>query len=130
MLHSFEKGLSVITRLHDHMKLEKIITDTQEVASRLYAPEVLGPWDPSALMADMVGEAGTLAHSVLTVEGIAAAPPETAHIELDITRLLFMLVNLSNYYHIDLAHAWKEMIQEGYANLAMLENNGAGMENE
>ncbi len=112
------------------MQLEKIITDTQELSSRLYAPEVLGPWDPGALMADVVGEAGTLAHSVLTVEGIAAAPPETAHIELDITRLLFMLTNLSNYYHLDLAQAWKDLIQEGYANLARLENSGAAMKND
>jgi NTP pyrophosphatase (non-canonical NTP hydrolase) len=112
------------------MKLEKIIKDTQEVSSRLYAPEVLGTWDLSALMADVVGEAGTLAHSVLTVEGIAAAPPETAHIALDITRLLFMLVNLSNYYHLDLAQAWEDLIREGYTNLAMLENNGAAMKND
>jgi hypothetical protein len=99
------------------MKLEKIINDTREVSSRLYAPEVLGSWNPDALMADIVGEAGTLAHSVLTVEGIAAAPPETAHIALDITRLLFMLVNLSNHYHIDLARAWENLIQEGHANI-------------
>ena len=118
------------TRFHDHMKLEKIINDIQEVSSRLYAPEVLGPWDPSALMADVVGEAGTLAHSVLTVEGITAAPPETAHIALDITRLLFMLVNLSNYYHLNLTQAWEDLIQEGYANLAMLENNGTSMKND
>lgn len=105
------------------MKLEKIITDTQEVASRLYAPEVLGPWDPTALMADVVGEVGTLAHSVLTVEGISPAALETAHISLDVTRLLFMLVNLSNYYHLDLAHAWEDMMREGYAHLAVLEND-------
>ena len=112
------------------MKLEKIINDTQDVSIRLYAPEVLGPWDPSALVADIVGEAGTLAHSVLTAEGIAAAPPETAHITLDITRLLFMLINLSNYYRIDLARAWKDLLQEGYANLAMLENKGANLKND
>lgn len=105
------------------MKLEKIITDTQELANRLYAPEVLGAWEPDALMADIVGEAGTLAHSVLTVEGIAAAAPETAHVSLDLTRLLFMLVNLSNHYHIDLARAWEDLIQEGYTNLAALERN-------
>lgn len=104
------------------MKLEQIINDTQEVSTSLYAPEVIGPLDISALMADMVSEAGTLAHSILTIEGIAAAAPETAHIELDITRLLFMLVNISNHYHLDLVHAWEDLLQEGYTNLALLEN--------
>lgn len=107
------------------MELEKIINDTRELSKRLHAPELLGPWEPSALIADLAGEAGTLAQSVLTVEGIAAAPPESAHITLDLTRLLFMLVNLSNYYEIDLARAWDDLIREGWANAARLANNDA-----
>lgn len=111
------------------MQLEKMLNDTQEISTRLHAPEVLGPWKPGALLADIVGEAGTLVHSLLTVEGISPAPPETAHITLDITRLLFMLMDLSTYYHIDLAQAWEELIQEGYVNLAHLENTGANRQN-
>jgi len=104
------------------MELEKIVNDTRDIANRIFSPEILGPWDPSSLMADIVGETGTLAQSILTQEGIAAAPPETAHLTRDIPRLLFMLVNLSNHYNIDLPRSWDDLMQEGHANIARLEN--------
>jgi hypothetical protein len=111
------------------MELEKIVNDTQDLSNRLHAPEVLGPWDPCALVADLAGETGTLAQSILTLEGIAAAPPESAHLTRDIPRLLYMLVNLGNFYRIDLEHAWNEMIQEGWANLAKMEIKGGDTKN-
>ena len=104
------------------MELEQIINDTRELSGRLHAPELLGAWEPCALIADLAGEVGTLAQSVLTVEGIAAAPPENAHVQLDLTRILFQLINLSNVYGIDLARAWDNLIQEGWANAAKLAN--------
>jgi hypothetical protein len=120
-----EKGVKRISRLHNNMELENIVNDTQNLSNRLHAPEVLGPWDPCALVADLAGETGTLAQSVLTLEGIAAAPPDSAHLASDIPRLLYMLVNLGNFYRIDLEHAWNDMIQEGWANIAKMENKEA-----
>lgn len=99
------------------MELEKIISDTRNLSNRLFAPEVLGPWTPCALVADLAGETGTLAHSVLTIEGIGATPPETAHLQLDIPRLLFMLVNLSNVYNIDLGQAWNDLMEQSWKRL-------------
>lgn len=106
------------------MSLEKIINDTHDISNRLYAPEVLGPWEPCALVADIAGETGTLAQSVLIMEGIAGAPLEVAHLKSDIPRLLFMLVNLSNVYNIDLAQAWDDLLQEGWSNIAKLGKEG------
>lgn len=112
------------------MELEKIVNDTQNLSNRLHAPEALGPWDPCTLVADLAGETGTLAQSILTLEGIAAAPPESAHLTRDMPRLLYMLVNLGNFYRIDLEQAWNNMIHEGWANLEKMENNeGADTKN-
>jgi hypothetical protein len=99
-----------------------MIYAAQKGASSLYAAEVLGAWEPCALIADLVGETGTLAHSVLTIEGIAAAPPEIVHLESHIPRFLFMLANLSNVYGVDLEQAWSDLIQEGWSNIARLES--------
>lgn len=104
------------------MKFEKVVNDTRELSVRLHAPEALGPWEPCARVVDLAGETGTLAQSILALEGIAAAPPESVHLTRDIPRLLYMLVNLGNVYHIDLEQAWTATLQEGWANLGNMEN--------
>lgn len=40
-----------------------------------------------------------------------------------------MLINLSNHYQINLPRAWEELIEEGYTNLAKLENEGGETKN-
>jgi hypothetical protein len=108
-------------RLNINMDLEKIINDTRDTSDRLHAPEVLGPWEPCTLIADIAGESGTLAQSVLTIEAIVPAPPESAHLEKDIPRLLYILTNLSNVYGVDLVQAWDDLLREGWSNIAKLE---------
>lgn len=40
-----------------------------------------------------------------------------------------MLINLSNHHQINLPRAWEELIEEGYANLAKLENEAVDTKN-
>ncbi|QBD75427.1 hypothetical protein EPA93_05185 [Ktedonosporobacter rubrisoli] len=94
------------------MELENIVNDTQDFIQRVN--ELVGPHvseDPSTLVVELSRVIGVLAESTLVTEGKLPAhparPPRLAH---DVADMLFMLVAISNHYHIDLEKAWNEWI--------------------
>lgn len=87
--------------------------------------ELLGPQaleDTSTLVAELCRVVGVLAEGVLVTEGKRPPRPDTSvRLAHDIADVLYMLIEISNHYHIDLEQAWNDTIQEGWANLAKLE---------
>jgi hypothetical protein len=96
------------------MEIEKMVNDTRDFTKRVHeqlGPQVFG--DTSTLVAELCRTVGVLSESVLVTEGKrplrSGASVRLAH---DIADVLYMLIDLSNHYSIDLEHTWNEMIQE------------------
>ncbi len=112
-----QKGVERILCSNEHMELEKIINDTRDFTQRVR--ELLGPQifeDPSTLVVELSRVIGVLAESILVTEGKRPAhparPPRLAH---DVADVLFLLIAISNHYHIDLEKAWNAWIPQTHA---------------
>ena len=108
------------------MELEQIVNDTQDFTRRVQ--EVFGPqWleEPATLVVELGRVIGVLAESTLVTEGKRPAhPARPVRLAHDVADVLFMLIEIGNYYHIDLERAWNELLQESWENLANLEKRG------
>jgi NTP pyrophosphatase (non-canonical NTP hydrolase) len=92
------------------MELEKIINDTQDFMNRVHAIEPQWLEDPSTLVVELSRVVGILAESTLVTEGKRPARPvRLAH---NVADVLFMLMSISNYYHIDLEKVWNEWVPQ------------------
>jgi hypothetical protein len=113
------------------MEIEKMIEDTRQFTKSVQdqvGPQIFS--GPQTLMMELCRVSGALAEGVLVTEGKRPARPGTmvrpGH---DIADVLYILISLSDYYHIDLAQAWNDLIQEGQGNLARLQNAETGPKN-
>ncbi|GHO97812.1 hypothetical protein KSF_078600 [Reticulibacter mediterranei] len=97
---------------------------TKSVQDQL-GPQVFS--GPQTLMAELCRVSGSLAGGILVTEGKRPARSgTTVRLAHDISDVLYILISISDYYHIDLERAWNDLIQEGWGNLAKLQD----MENE
>lgn len=101
------------------MELEKIVNDTQNFTQRVR--EVFGPQlfeDPSTLVVELSRVIGVLAESTLITEGKRPArPARPLRLTHDVADVLFVLIAISNHYHIDLEQAWNDWIPQTQARL-------------
>jgi hypothetical protein len=103
------------------MEIEKMVNDTEALSKRVH--ELVGPWDPCALVAGLSVNVGSLAENVMITEG--KRPPRegvSVHLARTIAGTLYALLELGTTYEIDLEQAWNETIQQGWQKLAKLEN--------
>lgn len=104
---------------NEDMELEKIVNDTQDFTQRVH--ELLGPHvfeDPSTLVVELSRVIGVLAESTLVTEGKRPAhPARSPRLAHDIADVLFSLIAISNYYHLDLEKAWNEWLPQTRARL-------------
>ena len=100
------------------MELEKVINDTQDFVNRVYALEPQWLEDPSSLVVELSRVVGILAESTLVTEGKRPAHPvRPVRLAHDIADVLFMLISISNYYHIDLEKVWNNWVPQTRAHL-------------
>lgn len=106
-------------RSNNAMELEKIVNDTQDFTRRIQ--EIFGPqWleDPSTLVAELSRVIGVLAGNTLVTEGKRPAhPARPVRLTHNIADVLFLLISISNYYHIDLEKAWNAWTPQMLAKL-------------
>jgi hypothetical protein len=118
------KGVERKRRFNDTMEIEKMIDDTRHFTKSVQdqlGPQIFG--DGSALIAELVRVSGFLAEAVLVTEGKRPTRTgTTVRLAHDITDVLYILISISDYYHIDLERAWNDLIQEAWSNLARLQN--------
>ncbi len=101
-----------------------MIADTQHFTKSVQAqvgPQIFG--DANTLIAELMRVSGFLAGSVLVTEGKRPLRPgTTVRLAHDIADVLYIAFSISDYYHIDLALAWNDLMQEARGNLARLQN--------
>lgn len=106
------------------MELEKMVNDTQHFTQRvheLFGPQVFG--DATTLVAELCRVVGILSESILVTEKKRPSRPATSvRLAHDIADIQYMVIAISELYHIDLAQAWNDLLQEGWGNIAKIEN--------
>jgi NTP pyrophosphatase (non-canonical NTP hydrolase) len=99
------------------MEVSEMIAMTREI-TRLF-DKLVGKWNSSVMVTELVGEVGTLADSIMIHDG--HRPPrensEAINLEDDVVDVLFMLIRIADHYDIDLEQAYKNMIQETHEKL-------------
>ena len=72
-----------------------------------------GYWPPLSMLAALVEETGELARELNDKEGYKKKRTQNdANLSLEIGDLLFSLVCIANYYHIDLDAAFKAVLEK------------------
>ena len=72
-----------------------------------------GYWPPLSMLAAVVEETGELAREIIDREGYKKKRnPDEANLGLEVADLLFSLVCIANYYHIDLDEAFKAALSK------------------
>jgi hypothetical protein len=101
------------------MEIEKLVDDTRNFTKRVQ--ELLGPQvhgDATTLVADLSRVVGILANSILITEKKRLPRPgEDVRLAHDIADVLYILISISDLYHIDLEHIWNEWSQQTQARL-------------
>ncbi len=92
------------------MEVSKMVEMTQEITA-LFDKEVPRQWSIEAMMTELVAEVGTLADSIMIKEGYRHLRGENElDLEDDVVDILFMLIRIADFYHIDLDQAYPKMI--------------------
>jgi NTP pyrophosphatase (non-canonical NTP hydrolase) len=72
-----------------------------------------GYWPPLSMLAAVVEETGELARELNDREGYKKKrAPDNANLGLELSDVLFSLVCIANYYHIDLDAAFKAVMEK------------------
>ena len=72
-----------------------------------------GYWPPLSMLAAFVEETGELARELNDHEGYKKKrTPDSTNLGLELADVLFSLVCIANYYHIDLDSAFKEVLDK------------------
>ncbi len=72
-----------------------------------------GYWPPLSMLAAVVEETGELAREINDKEGYKKKrAPDDANLGLELADLLFSIVCIANYYHIDLDKAFKAVMDK------------------
>src|SRR6266576_2003578 len=93
-----------------------MMSDTQDLSQRFHA--IIGPWESYLLVTHLAAVVGRLADDVMTIEGKLALPVENVRFPRNIADALLQLIRISNAYHIDLEHAWTELLEEADSGLS------------
>lgn len=113
------------------MEIEKMIDDTRQFTKSVQdqvGPQIFS--GAQTLMMELCRVSGALAEGILITEGKRPTRPgTTVRPGHDIADVLYILISISDYYHIDLAQAWNDLLQEGRGNLARLQNAEAETKN-
>jgi len=79
-------------------------------------------WGVEAMLAELTSEVGTLADSVMILEGYRTKrKAQTIDLDDDICDILFILLYIANYYKIDFESAYLRMLNETNLKLINLE---------
>src|SRR6266700_4635307 len=91
------------------LTLVDLLARSREV-TQLFDQRV-GPWTPAVMISELASEVGTLADSIMIVEG-HRPPRSDEQIDLpdDLADVLFMLLRVADHYHIDLQEAYTSML--------------------
>lgn len=98
------------------MELEQMISDTQDIAQRLY--EIVESWDGIEIMAHLAAVVGRVSDDVMTIEGKLAYPIEHARLARNLADVVMQTIRLSNLYHVDLEQAWAALLEEARTGLS------------
>ena len=72
-----------------------------------------GYWPPLSMLAAIVEETGELAREINDTEGFKKKRrPDNASLRLELADLLFSIICIANYYHIDLDEAFKDILEK------------------
>jgi NTP pyrophosphatase (non-canonical NTP hydrolase) len=72
-----------------------------------------GYWPPLSMLAAVFEETGELAREINHREGYKKKrAPDTTELDLELADVLFSLVCIANYYHIDLDAAFKSVMEK------------------
>ena len=72
-----------------------------------------GYWPPLSMLAAVVEETGELAREINDREGYKKKrAPDNANLGLELADVLFSLVCIANYYHVDLDAAFKAVLDK------------------
>jgi NTP pyrophosphatase (non-canonical NTP hydrolase) len=99
------------------MQISDMVERTRKVTT-LFDEVVPRTWGIEAMMVELVGEVGTLADEIMLQEGYRATrKADPLRLEDELTDVLFMLVRVADYYHIDLERAYVTMLEMTEAKL-------------
>ena len=72
-----------------------------------------GYWPPLSMLAAVVEETGELAREINHREGYKKKrAPDDSNLDLELADLLFSLVCIANYYHVDLDESFKVVLEK------------------
>jgi NTP pyrophosphatase (non-canonical NTP hydrolase) len=72
-----------------------------------------GYWPPLSMLAAVVEETGELAREINDKEGFKKKrTPDSKNLNLELADLLFSIICIANYYHIDLDEAFKKVMEK------------------
>lgn len=99
--------------------MQELSKGTREITTLF--DQLVGPWNATTMMTELTAEIGTLADSVMITEGHRKPRPgEVIDLEDDITDVLFLLIRLADYYHINLDIAYHRMLNRTQQKLKQL----------
>ncbi len=92
------------------------LTSVQKIVNEWINQFEEGYWPPLSMLAALMEEAGEVAREINHIEGYKKKrTPDRTALNLEIADLLFSLVCIANYYHVDLDRAFREVMDK-YAN--------------
>lgn len=107
------------------MHVSEMMQMTREVADLF--DEQVGPWSVPVMLTELMAEVGTLADSLMIQEGYRRPRADVPDLSDDVADILFMLLRIADAYHIEIASAYKEMIQRTRERLVHQRSSGAGL---
>ena len=89
------------------------LKDVQKVVDDWIGQFEEGYWQPLSMLAALVEETGELARELNDREGFKKKrEPGDGNLDLELADVLFSLVCLANYYHVDLDSAFKAVLEK------------------
>jgi NTP pyrophosphatase (non-canonical NTP hydrolase) len=89
------------------------LKDIQKTVDKWIGQFEEGYWSPLSMLAAVVEETGELAREINDREGYKKKRvPDNTNLGLELADLLYSLVCLANYYHIDLEEAFKAVLEK------------------
>lgn len=98
------------------MQVSELVAATRELVA-LFKQIEPRSWGVDAMLNELTAEVGTLADSVMIVEGYRRGRNEDIDLQDDIADILFMLLRIADYYQIDIDTAYLQMVQATKAKL-------------
>ncbi|OQA48112.1 MAG: MazG nucleotide pyrophosphohydrolase domain protein [Bacteroidetes bacterium ADurb.Bin302] len=89
------------------------LNEVQKVVDKWISQFEEGYWPPLSMLAAVVEETGELAREINDLEGFKKKRmPDDTDIGMELADLIFSIVCIANYYHIDLSEAFKAILDK------------------